>query len=465
MSQLALRAYHFLPPFARTLAATVHGYTLRQWRYGPDTDELADEALRRERWEPDRFRSWQEDRLARLLHTAAMRVPYYRNQWAERRRRGDRADVEVLENWPILAKEQVRHHPAAFLVEGCDPRSMYKDHTSGTTGTPLTLWLTRETVRSWYALYEARTRRWHGVTRHDRWGLLGGQPVVRPGQRSAPFWVWNGGLNQLYLSAMHIAPWSERAYLEAIRKYELRYLIGYPSSLSYLAQAAEASGTLLPNLTAVVTNAEPLYDQQRQAILRGFHCRLQETYGMAEIVCAASECEHGAMHLWPEAGVVEIVDDEGRMVPDGTPGRIVATGILNTEMPLVRYDTRDRGQLKGDRTPCACSRSLPVLEKVWGRYDDQIVTADGRRPVLLDRIFDPPVHVREGQIIQEAIGRFRIRVVPTGGWSDADRGLLSRSLAAIVGEADITIELVESIERTWAGKFRIIISQVGKARS
>jgi phenylacetate-CoA ligase len=338
---------------------------------------------------------------------------------------------------------------------------MYADHTSGTTGTPLTIWLSRSSVRQWYALFEARTRRWHGVDRHDRWGLLGGQPVVGPDQKSPPFWVWNAGLNQLYLSAMHIAPWSVRAYLDAIRKYRIKYLVGYSSSLYFLGLEAEAAGERFPDLKAVITNAEPLFDYQRRAIRDGFGCTVQETYGLCEYVCGAAECTGGRLHLWPEMGIVEILDEEDRPVSPGAPGRIVATGLLNGDMPLVRYDTRDRGELSIDPSVCSCSRSLPSFGKVWGRWDDVVVTKDGRRPVLLDRIFDPPVHVREGQIIQDAIGKFRLRVVPAEGWTPADEELLKAALMNLVGEAEVGIELTPQIERTWAGKFRIIISHVG----
>ena len=65
-------------------------------------------------------------------------------------------------------------------------------------------------------------------------------PVVR--RRRPPFWVWNASMNQLYLSAMHIAPWSVGAYLDVIREYQLKLLLGYSSSLYLLAVAAKDLG-------------------------------------------------------------------------------------------------------------------------------------------------------------------------------------------------------------------------------
>lgn len=461
MSDMYRRIYHILPPALRSVGASLHGYRLRWWRYGMDFDRRVGEALERDTWSAERWKSWQDDQLARLLHRAFTRVPYYREAWSERRRRGDKSSPEILANWPVLHRDSVRANPSAFLADDCNIRRMYEDHTSGTTGTPLSIWLTRAAVSGWFAIFEARTRLWHGVSRHDRWGILGGQAVVPADQKKPPYWVWNAGLNQLYMSAMHIASWSSRAYIEAIQKYELKFLVGYSSSLYLLALEAKAMGVQLP-LKAVVTNAEPLFDYQRKAMQEGFNCTVQETYGNGEYSCGSSECSSGRLHLWPEVSVMEILDDSANPVPDGTPGRIISTGLLNTDMPLVRYDTRDRGQMSADRSPCSCQRSMPVLQKVWGRWDDVIVTKDGRIPVLLDRVFDPPLRVREGQIIQEAIGEFRVRVVPAEGWSAVDETLLCDSLRELVGEANIKVELTQQIERTWAGKFRIIISKVGK---
>ena len=145
-------------------------------------------------------------------------------------RRGDEASFEVLANWPILKKETLRDRPERFLADDCDRRNLQAVTTSGTTGTPITLWRSQKANREWYALYEARVRLWNGLSRRNRWGHLGGQPVVPFQQDRPPYWVWNAALRQLYLSCMHISPHSSVAYLEAIRQYRLDYLLGYASS-------------------------------------------------------------------------------------------------------------------------------------------------------------------------------------------------------------------------------------------
>ncbi|MGH7648352.1 MAG: hypothetical protein ACREND_09570, partial [Gemmatimonadaceae bacterium] len=169
MNRALLTLYHRLPPPARAAAAGLRGYYLRRWRYGRDTDQLVDAAIARESWTDEQWRVWREERLASVLERAATRVPFYRDMWSARRGDGAGASWSVMDNWPILEKDAVRKAPDRFVADDCDRARMFLEHTSGTTGTSLDLWWSRRTVREWYALFEARWRRWYGVSRHDRW--------------------------------------------------------------------------------------------------------------------------------------------------------------------------------------------------------------------------------------------------------------------------------------------------------
>ena len=455
-----LKVYHQLPYPAKVLAASARGRLLERWRYGPDTERLVEEALARDNWTPAQWDAWREERLAFVLHRAATSVPYYRDQWTRRRAGGDRAALDVLANWPTLSKDALRAEPHAFLADDCDPAQMYYEHTSGTTGKPLHLWHSRATLNAWYALTEARMRRRYGLDREDRWAILGGQLVTPVGRDRPPFWVWNFALRQLYLSAYHLTPDNIAAYLEAMRRHEVVYLLGYPSGLYTLARVALERGLDAPQLRAVIGNAEPLLAHQRQAIEAAFGCPARETYGMAEYAAAASDCEHGRLHLWPEAGHVEVLADEGEAaVPAGTPGRLVATALLNADMPLIRYETGDRATLATGS--CACGRGLPVLAAIEGRVDDTIVTPDGRHIGRLDPVFKADLPIHEAQIIQTTPDTLRVLYVPTAAYAPADgEALIGRIHDRVGPEMRVVLEAVPSIPRTANGKFRAVISEV-----
>jgi phenylacetate-CoA ligase len=456
MKSYLLNLYHGLPVPARSVAASLRGYYLRWWRYGPETEHLIEAALEREQWSQKRWKEWQEERLAFVLNHAATRVPYYRDQWAARRRKGDSASWEYLENWPILEKESLRQNPTAFLAEGRNSRRMYHLQTSGTTGKSLELWYSRKTAQEWYALYEARVKRWNSVSTKDNWAILGGQVVTPFNQSDPPFWVWNSALNQLYMSSYHLAPRLIRHYIEALRRYQIKYILGYTSSLYAIAQEVLLSGRGRLNMTVVITNAEPVLDYQQEAISEAFQCPVRETYGMTEIVIAAGECHQGRLHLWPEVGWLELLECH-RPAHQGAAGDLVCTGFLNLDMPLIRYRVGDRAAMYDESALCSCGRTLPMLAAVEGRLDDVLYTIDGRRVGRLDTVFKARLPIREAQIIQETLQKVRVRYVPAPDFTpEAGRSIIEH-LQMRMGPVEITLEQMSELPRGANGKLRAVI--------
>lgn len=455
---MLLGLYHKLPPAARTLVASLHGYYLQSLRYSADTSRLVEMAIEQESWGPERWVSWQQEELGRLLDRARTQVAFYREHWAERRRRGDNSSWELLENWPILEKAALRENPRAFIAEDCKEK-LYLVQTSGTTGTPLQLWQSKKTLIAWYALVEARSRNWYGVSKDDRWAILGGKLVAPVGQTRPPFWVWNRGMQQLYLSSYHLSPSWIPQYLRALSEYRVSYLWGYTSALYTLAEEIAAQKLTPPKLKVIITNAEPVYDYQREAIESAFGCPVRQTYGMAEMAAAAGECDAGTLHLWPSVGVTEVLENGGPAAA-GKPGELVCTGLVNSDMPLIRYRVGDRGAISMAQDVCRCGRRLPALASLEGRMDDVLYTVDGRRIGRLDPILKGTIPVRELQFIQETLGSVLVRYVPAPGFDFRAEQALRDRIRQYVGELEIELETVRQIPRGANGKFRMVVSKL-----
>jgi phenylacetate-CoA ligase len=420
------------------------------------------EARERERWSTEQWQAWREERLAYVLHRAATQVPYYRDRWQARRARGDRSSWELLENWPILEKDELRKAPRAFVADDCNPARMFEQHTSGSTGKPLTIWHSRETLRALYAIGAVRTWEWSGMARGERWARIGGRMVTPVEQRRPPFWVWNAAQRQLYLSSYHLAPDLIPYYLDAIRDHRVVILDGYASSIHALAKGALELGRRDIRMRAAITNGEPLLEHQREAIAEAFGCAVQETYGMAENVAAASACRAGRLHQWPELGLIEVCAGN-EPVPDGIPGDLVCTGLLDADMPLIRYRVGDRGSLPADSSPCECGRTLPMLNQLEGRADDVLYTPDGRAVGRLSPVFKGALAIRGAQVTQEQLDLVRIRVVPAPGYGPADSEALTRALRDHMGDVRVVVETVEAIPLSSNGKLRTVICQVPAA--
>lgn len=463
MSSSTQAVFERLPPVLRSVVVSGYGAWLLSWRLGPSFDRYRREALVRDTWDADTLAAWQRSRLAHILERAATGVPYYRNYWDQVAGASRSRPWTRLENWPVLRKSSLRGDPRAFLTDG-RRRLMLPVRTSGSTGTPLKVWRSRQTVQRWYALFEARVLNWHGLRGSDPWATFGGRLVAPAAQPDPPFWAWDAPQKLLVLSSYHLAPARVKAYLDAMRERQVAYILGYASSLYWLARfvVEQDLPTALPPLRAVISSAEQLYPHQREMMSRAFRCRVIDTYRMVEAVSAASECEHGRLHLWPEVGVVEILKDTSDApAAPGEIGRLICSGLLNEDMPLIRYEVGDRGALSQDDEPCSCRRALSVLEEIEGRLDEVVVLRDGRRVGRLGHVFTGTIPIREAQIVQEDLDLIRVLVVPEKDYSSETARLIKERMHDRLGAAvSVHVESVHSIPRGPNGKFRGIVSHV-----
>ena len=267
-------------------------------------------------------------------------------------------------------------------------------------------------------------------------------------------------MHQLYMSSYHLSPALIPHYLDALQRYKITYLWGYTSALYALAQEAIRLGRSDVTMTVAITNAEPVFDYQRDAISRAFHCPVRETYGMAEVVMAAEECEAGRLHSWPEVGWQEVVGPADEPVPPGESGDLLSTGLLNADMPLVRYRIGDRGALAPSNAVCECGRALPLISRIEGRVDDVLYTADGRQIGRLDPVFKAELPIHEAQIVQEALDRVVVRYVPAPGFGPDDEQSIADRLRERMGPVNVTFEVLDEVPRTKNGKFRAVLCNI-----
>jgi phenylacetate-CoA ligase len=263
------------------------------------------------------------------------------------------------------------------------------------------------------------------------------------------------------MSSYHLAPSHVECYLDAMVTHRLTYIYGYTSSLYALADVILGSGRQDIAMAAAITTAEPVYEHQRTAIARAFHCPVRETYGMTELVAAASECTVGRLHLWPEVGSVEVVGNS-LSLSRGSSGDLVCTGLLNIDMPLIRYRTGDQGALGAEHNICGCGRALPILASVDGRADDLLYTMDGRRIGRLDPLFKGDLPIQEAQIVQEELDRLRVRYVPGPDFRPHHESVIAQRLQERMGMVKVEMESLNAIPRGPNGKFQAVICNLSR---
>jgi phenylacetate-CoA ligase len=309
------------------------------------------------------------------------------------------------------------------------------------------------------ALREVRSVRWAGASFAQPRATFSGRMIEPDPDSVGPFYRYNVVERQVYLSPFHLRPETASRYVEALAKHRIEWLTGYAFSYALLAQFVLDRRLDVPPLKAVVTTSEKVTPEMRRVMEAAYRCPVFEEYSTVENALFASECRSGRLHVSPDAGIVEILRPDGTPCDAGEIGEVVATGFIREAQPFIRFRLGDLACW--DDAPCKCGSTMPVIKEVVGRVEDAVVGADGREMVRFHGVFVAQPHVVEAQVIQEALTRIRVKVVPSAGFGGDDADDIVRRVRQRLGrETDVTVEPVASIPRTAAGKFRAVISHV-----
>lgn len=443
---------------------SLYGYYWKWRRFGGEFDLALQECKLREHYSRKQWESYQKNELIKLLHHAKEQVPFYTRNWAEimLQSHADRDLSEILNQLPILEKESLRKYGKTELLSRNKTKGNFYS-SSGSTGTPTHIYYSYQFHRLWSALFEARIRHWAGLNRNMARGMIGGRRVVSEGNSKPPFYRYNAAEKQVYFSAYHIAPLTIQNYVDGMNQYKLEYMTGYAASNFILAKMIREAGLQAPQLKAVITSSEQLTPEMRQLFKEVYGCKTYDSYSGVEACGLISECEHGSLHVSPDAGIIEILDAKGNHVIPGETGEAVCTGLLNFDQPLIRYRIGDQLTLAENQI-CACGRAMPVISAINGRTEDVIKGPDGREMVRFHGVFIDLPEVLRGQIVQHSLSEFIIHVECVTTLTESSKEKMIGRMRSQLGDIEVNIQQVERIPLGPNGKFKAVISRINQPK-
>ena len=464
MNRYASALYAAAPVWGQNLMLTAFSTVLERERYRGRFPEFQALLTRTEWASQAELEAYQDERLRLVVAHAYEHVPFYRRRFDDLKLTP--ADVRCradLPKLPCLTRDDIRQHFDDLRSRAFPARALRTGHTSGTTGTPLTIGYDRDTVWMTYAVFD-RHYRWAGCRLGpdgDRIAVARGNVIVPLDQRRPPFWRTNHRHHQLLLSSFHLSKGNLPAYFDALAAFRPAVMDGYPSTLFLLAKYLQTKGEYFP-VKAAITSSETLYEFQREVIEERFQCRVFDYYALAERAVFSHECDrHEGHHLAMEYGVAEVTDADGMPLPRGEVGRLVGTSLHNLAMPLIRYVTNDRTALRPGR--CSCGRNLELMEDVTTKAEDVLTLGDGRliSPSVLTHPFKPLDCIEGSQIVQTEPNAVVVRLIPRKSYTAAHTTQLVSDLKARLGD-DVTVDVqfVEQLEISKNGKFKWVISRV-----
>jgi phenylacetate-CoA ligase len=447
---LLRRAYGTIPPVIR------YGKAYR------DTMSLLEKS---QWWSRERLRDYQEARLKLLVEHSYANAPYYRKIFDRQGiEPGDISSINDLEKLPCLTRELVRENIDELVARNYPASRLQRETTGGSSGTPMGLYFERNHTDGVERAFIHTAWKRVGFKPSDRLVVLRGK-VVGPNKRGQ-FWEYSGSERSLFLSSYHMADDNLSRYVAKIRRFRPAFIFGYPSAVLLLAQYMNRNSIEpFETVKAVLCGSENLYPNLRAALGEAFKCRIFSWYGHTERAALAAECElQTHYHIFPEYGIVELLDANGREVESpGKIGEVVATSLINFAFPLIRYRTGDLASFSS--TTCGCGRNYPLLEKVEGRSQEFIVTKDGRAITLTALIFSQHFSafskIRLMQIEQRLKGEIKVKIVRAPEYSAADEDEIRNViLKSVSGDVDIGFEYADDIARTRSGKHRFLVQHL-----
>lgn len=461
MNKAFEKIYSNSPIFIQNYLLQFYGNKIKNERFCPEYHRWIEFLDKSERFSSCELIEYQNDRLRILIKYCYDNVPYYRNLMdSQKLKPDDIQKIEDLPKLPILTPELIKRNFPTLIARNYKIKQLREGHTSGTTGTPRKfLWDTNIEVATNAFLW--RARKWARFEFGEPYATLLGRTIVPLKQKAPPFWRYNKPWNQYLFSSFHLEAKNLPYYFEAFERFKIKHIEAYPSTIYILAKYLESIGNYYP-VESIVTSSETLLDIQREVIEERFQCKLFDYYCQAERVAFSSECEcHNGHHLHTEYGIVEILDENDNVLPYGSYGKIIATGLHNFGMPLIRYEIGDNSAYKLEK--CSCGRNFPLLQNVTTKAEDIVVTSDGRliSSSILTHPFKPLDNIHKSQIIQENNNKIIIKIVKKEGYSENDTLALLAAIKERIGnEMRITVKFVDDIPRDKSGKYRWVISKV-----
>ena len=448
--------YHKLPISLQNTAVSFEGWRIVRRRYGKGYMSSDCEVKSRDRISLDELHAWRTKKLREFFIVASDTV-FWHQKFSDYGVNPEAKDsFRELSKLPVLTKESVKKNIEIIKNPRFDPGSVLWRHTSGTTGSGLVFPESRETEWLTWAHWW-RYRRSHGIEPSMWCGYFGGRSLVPLNITKPPYWRINYPARQLMFSGYHLSQVTASAYLDALQKYAIGWLHGYPSMLTLLAHYLLDSGQqqALPRLRIVTTGAENLADWQRDVINRAFGVPVFQHYGQAEAVANFSECEFGKMHVDEDFSAVEFLDNPH----DLSSKIIVGTNWLNPSFPLFRYEVGDLAMLGIEK--CSCGRYGRLVKSIDGRREDYLLLPSGVRIGRLDHVFKDMINVREAQFVQRDTHSVILRIARSSAYSDLDEQRLLKELHQRIGGAlDVKLDYVDSIPRGKNGKLRFVLSSL-----
>ena len=277
------------------------------------------------------------------------------------------------EKVPIVEKYMIRENADNFLSDEYRFSDLGCITTGGSTGKPLKLYKSRHVhyeVLAWRAL------KWWGISPSDNEGIMHRKVPQTKLQKIKNRLLW-WPTKRAYLSATAISNKDILRFLNDVKKYNVKWIVGYCASIEFVADYILENKVEINSVKLIWSTSSPLTGIVRKKIERAFKCKVMDQYGCCEMGNIAIQ-KPGENYLTVNADYVhvDIVNNKNEIVNEEKQyGDILITDLNTKEFPLIKYRLGDRSRYV--KTIEESVDGFPKLDFVQGRISDAVWLPNG----------------------------------------------------------------------------------------
>lgn len=387
--------------------------------------------------------AFQRDRLAALIRHTLSTVPFYRRNYNIRPQAvtPDSA-LETLRRFEPLDKATITAAPQAFLSDSFRRGTLFYKTSGGSTGRGVMMYQSMKEAAVEQAFVDYPILRLGFGPRSMTVRATSG---TRKPQDQSPFThrLWRVGL-----SVDHCSDRWMPEILRHLGELQPQFLLGYPSIWEVVAQALKGEGRRVP-VRAILLESEQVFPYQLELFKEVFGQPIWY-YGLSEKAALAyGELKDGNIRyrLVPIYSYVENLP-----TAHGKP-EIVGTSLSVYSMPFLRYRTEDIGQIDDQG----------YITSLDGRSQEMLVGRDGTIVPGTSVHIDPFVweYVESYQFVQRQAGALELHLVRRPTYTqEVEKLILAKQSQRMGGLFSVRVVYVNKVERTAAGKRRLIVSHL-----
>ncbi|ULC58281.1 CoF synthetase [Flaviramulus sp. BrNp1-15] len=311
---------------------------------------------------------------------------------------------ESLETLPVIDKNILREKHLEFLSNTMTKKKFYSTITTGSTGTPLEIFLDknkrrRNTADVIYFSQLANFKIGFRLFYLRKWSVDLKKSFFLS-------WIQNvKALEVLNLNDENIDKIINNIKNDSSTKGFIGYASAYDVICKYLDRIKFKP--INSNIKSIIAVSEGLNINTKKSLEYYFQAPVVSRYSNMEngiIAQQTPQSKNNFIINWASY-YIEILDiDKDILAKPGEPGRIVVTDLFNYYMPIIRYDTGDIGTIDYSVQP-------PIFTKIEGRKTDVLYNTNGIVvPSMIIASIDRYDGIIQGQLIQESKYEYTLKL-------------------------------------------------------